>query len=626
MKTVKIKNFRPSRWKNPLKDDEKTQSTPSSYNNFHQIDGRHSFQTRVLGAFVPYYVRGRKGGEVIFFNFDLAKEMGLIPSHHTHDLNKNLVHKILETFGIVIINEYDIINNISYSPHEVHPYPYMATRYLQLQHPSKKGKTSGDGRSIWNGEYEHNGTFWDITSCGTGATCLSPATAIEKRFFKTGDPTVSYGCGSADPLDGISAALMSEIFHRNQIETERTLAVIRYDNNNSINVRAGKNLLRPSHFFCHLKQNHLERLKAVTDYYIDRQIQNKDYPPLPESEKERYSYFLKRITKDFAEASAKFEREYIFCWMGWDGDNILVNGGIIDYGSVRQFGLFHHRYRYDDVDRFSTTLTEQKNEAKYIVQTFAQVVDFILNGKKQNIKRFSNHSCLKDFDSIYQKKIQELLLHKMGFNSDHTEWLLRNKKSLVQKTEKLFSYFERQVADKKEIRVEDGVTRHASYSMRDLLRELPQYFLKNKLNPIEDSDFLNIIKSQFTKKNQLIITPSKHLRIKMFQACYKQLLTHLAQAMNQTVERVLLEICMRSSLINQSERVTGDSAVFISQKLLKENKHLTYKEFYRIFKDIVFHQILLPEFKGPHNPKNPLHNHKLIKDLIKIIKDNREGL
>lgn len=43
-------------------------------------------------------------------------------------------------------------------------------------------------------------------SCGTGATCLSPATHIFKKFFQTGDPSISYGCGYSDLDDGVTGA------------------------------------------------------------------------------------------------------------------------------------------------------------------------------------------------------------------------------------------------------------------------------------------------------------------------------------------------------------------------------------------------------------------------------------
>ena len=83
-------------------------------------------------------------------------------------------------------------------------------------------------------------------------------------------------------------------------------------------------------------------------------------------------HLAERVAIDFARAAATFEHEYIFCWLDWDGDNCLTNGGILDYGSVRQFGLFHREYRFDDGPRWSTSIVEQRNKARYIVQTFAQ--------------------------------------------------------------------------------------------------------------------------------------------------------------------------------------------------------------------------------------------------------------
>src|SRR5690349_20683345 len=109
--------------------------------------------------------------------------MGLIHKNHPNTLSQELANSILETFSIVIINEYDIIHKVKYPKNEIFPNKYMATRYLQLQHPNKQGKASGDGRSIWNGEFSANGVTWDISSCGTGATKLSPATEIKQKFF-----------------------------------------------------------------------------------------------------------------------------------------------------------------------------------------------------------------------------------------------------------------------------------------------------------------------------------------------------------------------------------------------------------------------------------------------------------
>jgi hypothetical protein len=253
------------------------------YALFSKIDGSHSFKDAVPGGFVDYEARKRHGGKIAFFNFDLAKEMGLIPREHPHRLNADLTETLLETFALVVINEWDIENKRKFPKEEIKPGRYMATRYLQLQHPNKRGTTSGDGRGIWNGELKSKGITWDISSSGTGATCLSPAVAIEKRFFKTGDPNVCYGNGYNSVSDGFSTGLMSEIFHTNGIATERTLLIIEFAGGNSINVRAAPNLLRPSHFFHHLKQGNLKALKSSVDYFIAKQVSNGEWDCTPDT-------------------------------------------------------------------------------------------------------------------------------------------------------------------------------------------------------------------------------------------------------------------------------------------------------------------------------------------------------
>jgi hypothetical protein len=130
------------------------------YPHFARINGEHPFKTQVPEGRVEYKARYKKGGKVAFFNFELAKEMGLIPKTHTHQLNPDLEREILETFSLVIINEYDLINNIQFPEDEIHPNTYMATRYLQLQHPDKTGRTSGDGRTAWNGTVRSNGVSY----------------------------------------------------------------------------------------------------------------------------------------------------------------------------------------------------------------------------------------------------------------------------------------------------------------------------------------------------------------------------------------------------------------------------------------------------------------------------------
>ena len=506
-----------------IKKDSSMRKPTSSYPRFKRINGKHPFKQSVPDGFIDYGAKKRHGGKIFYFNFTLAKEMGLIPKNHPEKLNNNLSKAILDTFSIQIINEYDIIHKTHIPKKDKLPGKYMATRYLQMQHPDKTGRTSGDGRGIWNGFFETKNSVWDISSCGTGATSLSPATAIQNKYFKTGDKNVSYGCGLADLVDGIYTTIMSEIFHKNDIPTERTLVVISFDDSTSINVRTSKNLLRPAHFFHHIKQSNFDTLKQVVEYHISRQMKNEKWPKF-KNQKEKYNYFLENITKSFARTTARFEIEYIFCWLDWDGDNILMDCGIIDYGSIRQFGLFHNDYRFDDVERFSTTITEQKNKAKYIIQTFTQIADFLITGKKKPIEKFSQHKSLKLFDNIFESTKSELILYKTGFNQDQIDILLSDTtgKKHTNNFRKICTYFEHVKSVKGPHKVVDGITWDAVFSLRDILREMPKILLQGKT--LSDQEFLDIMKSKYASKKDMIMSPGRHARIADFTKVYSQLI------------------------------------------------------------------------------------------------------
>ena len=160
------------------------------YRKFKEIDGTHPWRNVSPDGYVDYRVRYRPHGRVLFFNFPLAKEMGLVKNEALEVLDKELETAILETFSLQIINEYDLQQNNKFPSSLVRPNVYMATRYLQTQHTNKQGKTSGDGRSIWNGCLRNEGMTFDISSRGTGATILSPgAQEVDDGVVKTGDDT-----------------------------------------------------------------------------------------------------------------------------------------------------------------------------------------------------------------------------------------------------------------------------------------------------------------------------------------------------------------------------------------------------------------------------------------------------
>jgi len=187
-----------------------------------------------------------------------------------------------------------------------------------------------------------------------------------------------------------------------------------------------KNLIRPAHLFLYLKQAKYDSLKAATNYLLERQVSNKSWD-INLSSRAKYDQMLDILCDSFAKFSANLDVDYIFAWLDWDGDNVLADAGIIDYGSIRQFGIRHDKYRYDDVQRFSTNLNEQKQKARLTVQVFIQLTDYLKTKKKKPLKHFSKHSTLKKFDQLFEGHRAQRLLYRMGFNQSQRHSILKNK-------------------------------------------------------------------------------------------------------------------------------------------------------------------------------------------------------
>ena len=181
------------------------------YEKFKELDGTHPWREVSPDGYLDYHARYRPKGRVLYFNFPLAREMELITPDHPPIINKELEQAILETFSLQIINEYDLKLGTKYPIETVKPRPFMATRYLQTQHRNKQGKTSGDGRSIWNGYLRTSNLIFDISSRGTGATILSPGAQKSDGAVKTGDESFGYSSGLAELDEMLGSAVMSEI-------------------------------------------------------------------------------------------------------------------------------------------------------------------------------------------------------------------------------------------------------------------------------------------------------------------------------------------------------------------------------------------------------------------------------
>lgn len=554
------------------------------YGSLATLDGRHPLRARVPGAVVGYPARRRHDGEIAFFNFALAREVGILPADHPDELTPALRQRLLDTFGLQIVNEWDEAHGNLPAPADRLPHEYMATRYLQLQHPDKRGINSGDGRSIWNGLLETPRGRFDVSSCGTGVTRLCPATSIHGKFFKTGNTISDYGCGTAHIEEGLGAALMSEAFARNGVRTERVLAIVALPGGFAINVRIAGNLLRPSHFFGLLRRREDEELRRCVLYYAEREIEARRWPYIA-SERERIRYLPERVAIDFARATATFESEYIFCWLDWDGDNVLTDGSIIDYGSVRQFGLYHHSYRFEDPDRMSTSIPEQKRKAREIVQRFCQIRELLLRGTAPSLTSLRRDPVLALFDREFERERRRLLLHQMGFEEADSLHLLQHSPALVDSLLGLHRSLEKQRSSRGRRRVADGLSWDAVYCMRDVLRELPARLAPAAAGvrpEIPAEAFYEIALSNYASRRDRRTTPARRQRARAYQRAYLAVCEKVAHRRHVPVGEVLAEIAPRARIRNPYARMTGDGLTHAAQRLATRRRNLAAVETYHL--------------------------------------------
>lgn len=601
------------------------------YNSFDQLDGQHPWMDVVPEGFVSYRVRELGIGKVVYFNFHLAKEMGLINSDHPHQMNSELEKKIIHTFSIQIINEYDELTKRKIDPKKVKPHRYMATRYLQLQHSSRKGKTSGDGRGIWNGVVSNRGTTWDVSSRGTGVTCLAPGAVEANKPLKTGGTEFGYGCGQAELDELLGAAILAESMHLQGIPTERVLCVIDHGKGVGIGVRAAQNLLRPAHLFMYLKQDRLKDLQAATDYFIDRQLSNKVWS-FPKGAN-RYDEFAEKICQGYAEFIAKLDIDYIFAWLDWDGDNVLIDAGIIDYGSVRQFGIRHDRYRYDDVERFSTNLDEQRLKARLLVQVFVQISDYLKTKKKKPLKYFANHPIVLKFNKLFARKRAERLLYRMGFSSGQRNVILDQHSEVFERFDREFTYFEKAKVRGKQQKVADGVNLPPLYNMRTLLRELPQFFL-NSQKPFADTQmseetFFNLILSSYAKSHDAKIGEKHKHHIKNFQGLYKELI-QIASGRNRP-EKILKVLAEKAVVLNSDSRITGNALIEIVDIIMQsQKKGLAPNQIQKLIDKLIFSHLGFPEVEPGRyykdNRTTTSVHQELYSRILHIVLENCETI
>jgi hypothetical protein len=597
------------------------------YEGFAQLDGSHPWRQACPDGYVDYPARYRAGGRVVYFNYPLAVEMGLIPANHARRMNGRLEQAILDAFALQIVNEYDQAHPETLEGAKLKPGKYMATRYLQLQHKSRQGRTSGDGRAIWNGTIKTDRLTFDVSSRGTGATRLCPAAQSSKRLLKTSSKGLAYGTGTADLDEMLGTAVMSEVFYRQGFPTERTLTVIDFGDGTAIGVRSAPNLLRPAHIFRYLKQGRHAELKASFDYFLKRQTDN-GFWRLSKKPGARYRKALRYMAESYGRISAVLEEEYIFNWLSWDGDNFLASGAILDYGSIRQFAAKHDKYRYDDVDRWSSCLTEQRYWARELVKAFAQAADFARTGTKRPLRTFRSAPCLKTYDRAFDRERDRRLLWRLGFDPAQAERLMKCARREIRDLRRALVFFEDLKVSAGVERLGDGITHRPVFLIRNLLRRLPEYYVtecgsrRGELMPADL--FCNIMAASYVTPYDVRLTATRAARAANFQACYQRLIAKAGRYAS-----VLSSVCDRSAVVNFEHRMTGDAVIHIIRDVIDHRPRLDACDLQAALDRFIESQVLIPEQFRPLDDrelKRPDAKSRLLRRVRRELEECKETI
>jgi len=160
--------------------------------------------------------------------------------------------------------------------------------------------------------------------------------------------------------------------------------------------------------------------------------------------------------------------------------------------------------------------------------------------------------------------------------------------------------------------------------MRDILRELPQLLLVRG-ESLNHEEFIDVVKSSYATKEDLELSSHRKKMISEFQTHYWDMARVVAKHSKVEVNKVLLELTMRTSVINKYDRVTGDSISTIVDKVINHRPRVKPQQLYNLLQEFCDYQNFDPD-KCINVDRPSKVQSKFIKNMLQIVREYREGL
>jgi hypothetical protein len=101
----------------------------------------------------------------------------------------------------------------------------------------------------------------------------------------------------------------------------------------------------------------------------------------------------------------------------------------------------------------------------------------------------------------------------------------------------------------------------------------------------------------------------------------------VSKKLKEIPAQVLLDVSMRSSVINKYDRVTGDSISTIVEKVMAKRPKLSGEEISLILKEFTDYQNLNPDKeRKPSNFEKEKEQSSLVKGMLQIVREYRDGI
>lgn len=353
--------------------------------------GAHSLRTLGDAFYVDVPMRPIPGAKLAFFNYELARRLGLkIPSDP-----KELERIMTEFFAV----EKD--------PTGQSTLKMMATRYLDSGRKGP-GEAMGDGRAVWTGELaiptpDGKVVSVDFTSKGIGATPLA---------WTKNDAAHSDGRLKMKEL--VRSAITSKANVKNELDSTDDLMgfVIPEEGGASrgITIRAG-NQTRTSHY--RYFQDEPENFKKIVTYIVRRDL---GLPAGQAIGPQEVTAYFKMFVANMADETARYaDLEAIHG--SPTGGNRTTRGSTIDLMEFWYHDAYHSNFRYL-FDRVQ--LVDQVES----MGDYAKDILAYLRYAKYPVPAGITAEVLTDeFNRIFTAKLTEHWLNRMGLSASEIKSL-----------------------------------------------------------------------------------------------------------------------------------------------------------------------------------------------------------